>query len=388
MPHYFSSGETSDEISEELRAWLRLSLEPELTPAQARQLLAACGLPPQIYQSSVQTLSRHIPGELAVQLSQEPLTELQAHIDQAVEWLKQAGHHIVTLADPAYPAALLDLHDAPLLLYANGNLDVLEHPGLAIVGARNATQSGQETATDFAATLASKGWCIISGLASGIDQAAHKGALKAGPQSAGTIAVMGTGLDLVYPAAHRDLAHQISDHGLLLSEFPLGTRAMPHHFPRRNRIVAALTKGVLVVEAAKQSGSLITARLAGELGREVFAIPGSIHSPLARGCHALIRQGAKLVESAQDILDELGNVQHTFKLEPGNPSNARPVQHDNLPEELRPILERIDFAPLTPEQLMRRTGLLATQLPAVLAELELAGCIEPLADGRFQRIKP
>lgn len=388
MPHYFSSGETSDEISEELRAWLRLSLEPELTPAQARQLLAACGLPPQIYQSSVQTLSRHIPGELAVQLSQEPLTELQAHIDQAVEWLKQAGHHIVTLADPAYPAALLDLHDAPLLLYANGNLDVLAHPGLAIVGARNATQSGQETATDFAATLASKGWCIISGLASGIDQAAHKGALKAGPQSAGTIAVMGTGLDLVYPAAHRDLAHQISDHGLLLSEFPLGSRAMPHHFPRRNRIVAALAKGVLVVEAAKQSGSLITARLAGELGREVFAIPGSIHSPLARGCHALIRQGAKLVESAQDILDELGNVQHTFKLEPGNPSNARPVQHDNLPEELRPILERIDFAPLTPEQLMRRTGLLATQLPAVLAELELAGCIEPLADGRFQRIKP
>lgn len=388
MPHYFSSGETSDEISEELRAWLRLSLEPELAPAQARQLLAACGLPPHIYQSSVQTLSRHIPGELAVRLSQEPQDELQAHIDQAVEWLKQAGHHIVTLADPAYPTALLDLHDAPLLLYANGNLDVLAHTGLAIVGARNATQSGQETATDFAVTLASKGWCIISGLASGIDQAAHKGALKAGPQSAGTIAVMGTGLDLVYPAAHRDLAHQISAQGLLLSEFPLGTRAMPHHFPRRNRLVAALAKGVLVVEAAKQSGSLITARLAGELGREVFAIPGSIHSPLARGCHALIRQGAKLVESAQDILDELGNVQQTFKLEPSKPSNAKSVQHDSLPEELRPILERIDFAPLTPEQLLRRTGLLATQLPAVLAELELAGCIEPLADGRFQRLKP
>ncbi|CAG0972053.1 partial DNA processing protein DprA, partial [Rhodocyclaceae bacterium] len=283
MPHYFSSGETSDEISEELRAWLRLSLEPELAPAQARQLLAACGLPPQIYQSSVQTLSRHIPTELAVQLSQEPLDELQAQVEQAVEWLKQPNHHVVTLADPTYPASLLDLHDAPLLLYANGDLGVLQRKGLAIVGARNATQSGQETATDFAATLASRGWCIISGLASGIDQAAHKGALKAGPPSAGTIAVMGTGLDLVYPAAHRDLAHQISAHGLLLSEFPLGTRAMPHHFPRRNRIVAALAKGVLVVEAAKQSGSLITARLAGELGREVFAIPGSIHSPLARG---------------------------------------------------------------------------------------------------------
>ena len=199
---------------------------------------------------------------------------------------------------------------------------------------------------------------------------------------------MGTGLDLVYPAAHRDLAHQISAHGLLLSEFPLGTRAMPHHFPRRNRIVAALAKGVLVVEAAKQSGSLITARLAGELGREVFAIPGSIHSPLARGCHALIRQGAKLVESAQDILDELGNVQGDFNLDAAPQSGAKPNPYEALPEELRPILERIDFAPLSPEQLMRRTGLLATELPAVLAELELAGCIEPLADGRFQRIKP
>lgn len=384
MPHYFSS----DEISEELHAWLRLSLEPGLAPAQARQLLAACGLPPHIYQSSVQTLSRHIPGELAVQLSQEPVKELQALIDQTVHWLKQPGHHIVTLADASYPAALLDLHDAPLLLYANGDLGILQRKGLAIVGARNATQSGQETATDFAHTLATKGWCIISGLASGIDQAAHKGALQAGSQGAGTLAVMGTGLDLVYPAVHRDLAHQISAQGLLLSEFPLGTRALPHHFPRRNRIVAALSKGVLVVEAAKQSGSLITARLAGELGREVFAIPGSIHSPLARGCHALIRQGAKLVESAQDILDELGNAQgdvcRDTPARPGPPSHA----HDSLPEELRPILERIDFAPLTPEQLMRRTGLLATELPAFLAELELAGCIEALPDGRFQRLKP
>ena len=385
MPDHFSS----DEISDELRAWLRLSLEPELAPAQARQLLAACGLPPQIYQSSVQALARHIPSELAVQLNQAPVEELQAQIDQAVDWLKQPNHHIVTLADPTYPAALLDLHDAPLLLYANGNLGVLQHKGLAIVGARNATQSGQETATDFAATLASKGWCIISGLASGIDQAAHKGALKAGAESAGTIAVMGTGLDLVYPAAHRDLAHQISANGLLLSEFPLGTRAMPHHFPRRNRIVAALAKGVLVVEAAKQSGSLITARLAGELGREVFAIPGSIHSPLARGCHALIRQGAKLVESAQDILDELGNVQTAFSLDTATSQPASQRAHyDALPDELRPILERIDFAPLSPEQLMRRTGLLATELPAFLAELELAGCIEPLPDGRFQRLKP
>ena len=384
MPHHFSS----EENLEELCAWLRLSLEPELSPAQARQLLAACGLPPQIFQSSTHSLAKHIPADLVAQLNHAPSEEVQAQIDQTLAWLKQEGRHVLTLADPSYPAALLDLHDAPLLLYAHGDLSALQRKGLAIVGARNATQSGLETAKDFANTLASKGWCIVSGLASGIDQAAHQGALKAGPQSAGTIAVMGTGLDLVYPAAHRDLAHQISAHGLLLSEFPLGTRALPHHFPRRNRIVAALAKGVLVVEAAKQSGSLITARLAGELGREVFAIPGSIHSPLARGCHALIRQGAKLVESAQDILDELGNAQNPLSLDASSPSSPSFARYEALPDELRPILERIDFAPLTPEQLLRRTGLLATELPAVLAELELAGCIEPLADGRFQRIKP
>ena len=384
MPHHFSS----EENLEELCAWLRLSLEPGLAPAQARQLLAACGLPPQIFKSSAHTLSKHIPGDMASQLNHAASEEVQAQIDQTLDWLKQEGRHVLTLADPSYPAALLDLHDAPLLLYAHGDLSALQRKGLAIVGARNATQSGLETAKDFANTLAAKGWCIISGLASGIDQAAHQGALKAGPQSAGTIAVMGTGLDLVYPAAHRDLAHQISAHGLLLSEFPLGTRALPHHFPRRNRIVAALAKGVLVVEAARQSGSLITARLAGELGREVFAIPGSIHSPLARGCHALIRQGAKLVESAQDILDELGNAQNPLSLDASSPSSPSFAHYEALPDELRPILERIDFAPLTPEQLLRRTGLLATELPAVLAELELAGCIEPLADGRFQRIKP
>lgn len=379
MPHHFTS--------EELRAWLRLSLEPGLAPAQARQLLAALGLPQQIYQSSASALARHIPADLAAQLAQDAPDELQDAVGQAMAWLEHPRHHILTLADPAYPGGLLDLHDPPLLLYANGEPSILRRPGLAVVGARSATQSGQETARDFAGALAAQGWCIVSGLAAGIDQAAHQGALQAGPQGAGTVAVMGTGMDLVYPSAHRDLAHRIAEHGLLLSELPLGTRALPHHFPRRNRLVAALAKGVLVVEAARQSGSLITARLAGELGREVFAIPGSIHSPLSRGCHALIRQGAKLVESAQDILDELGAAAPD---QPDLPVRAAQVaaHASSVPEELRPILERIDFAPLSPEQLLRRTGLLATELPAVLAELELAGCIEALPDGRFQRLKP
>ncbi|WP_394063369.1 DNA-processing protein DprA [Alcaligenes sp. WGS1538] len=379
MPHHFTS--------EELRAWLRLSLEPGLAPAQARQLLAALGLPQQIYQSSASALARHIPADLAAQLAQDAPDELQDAVGQAMAWLEHPRHHILTLADPAYPGGLLDLHDPPLLLYANGEPSILRRPGLAVVGARSATQSGQETARDFAGALAAQGWCIVSGLAAGIDQAAHQGALQAGPQGAGTVAVMGTGMDLVYPSAHRDLAHRIAEHGLLLSELPLGTRALPHHFPRRNRLVAALAKGVLVVEAARQSGSLITARLAGELGREVFAIPGSIHSPLSRGCHALIRQGAKLVESAQDILDELSAAAPD---QPDLPVRAAQVaaHASSVPEELRPILERIDFAPLSPEQLLRRTGLLATELPAVLAELELAGCIEALPDGRFQRLKP
>ncbi len=381
MPHHFTS--------EERQAWLRLSLEPDLGPAQARQLLAALGLPHHIYHSSASTLAHHVPPALAAQMSQDPSDELLAAIAQAQAWLAEPRHHLLTLADPSYPASLLDLHDPPLVLYANGDQALLRTPGLAMVGARSATLSGQETARDFAGALAAQGWCIISGLAAGIDQAAHQGALRAGPQGGGTIAVMGTGMDLVYPAAHRDLAHQIAEHGLLLSELPLGTRALPHHFPRRNRLVAALSKGVLVVEAARQSGSLITARLGGELGREVFAIPGSIHSPLSRGCHALIRQGAKLVESAQDILDELGAARPEPAASPALGSTASLFAYpDNVPDELRPILERIDFAPLSPDQLLRRTGLLATELPAILAELELAGCIEALPDGRYQRLKP
>lgn len=291
---------------EELQAWLRLSLEPGLEPAAARHLLAVAGLPQGIYAQPAATLRQWLPAGLAAQLRQPPAPELQAGIDAASAWLAEPGHHLLTLADSAYPPSLLDLHDPPLVLYVHGDPASLRRSALAIVGARSATPAGQDNARAFARHLAAQGWCIVSGLAQGIDAAAHEGALQAGPDGAGTVAVLGTGIDRVYPASQHALAREIAGgNGALVSEFPLGTRALPQHFPRRNRLVAALARGTLVVEAARQSGSLITARLAGELGREVFAIPGSIHSPLSRGCHALIRQGAKLVESAQDIEEEL-----------------------------------------------------------------------------------
>ena len=260
-----------------------------------------------------------------------------------------------------------------------GDPAYLQGQALAVVGARNATPGGQENARAFARHLAGSGWRVVSGLALGIDAAAHEGALDAGPGGAGTVAVMGTGIDRIYPAKHRDLAHRIAAHGALVSELPLGTGALPQHFPKRNRIVAGLARGVLVVEAAKQSGSLITARLAGESGREVFAIPGSIHSPLSRGCHALIRQGAKLVETAADITDELG----------GGPiagtTRAKAQAPAALPDH--PVLDALGFDPLHLDAIQARCGLDTPTLQAQLLELELAARVARLDDGRFQRLK-
>lgn len=289
----------------ELRAWIRLSLEPELGAARIRLLLSVFGMPQDIVAATTGSLARYLDPAMAARLRQPPGPELQSAIDRTLEWLQAADHHLLTLADPHYPRALYALADPPPILYAHGRLDILTRPMLAIVGARHATVDGERNAHAFARHLAQKGWCVVSGLASGIDGAAHAGALDAGEAGGSTLAVLGTGIDRVYPPAHHPLAHRIATHGLLLSEFPLGTPGLPYHFPQRNRLVAALGQGVLVVEAAARSGSLTTARLAGELGREVFAIPGSIHSPLSRGCHALIRQGAKLVESGQDIIEEL-----------------------------------------------------------------------------------
>jgi len=381
---------------EELRSWIRLSLEPGLGPAQARNLLAAAGLPHAIYASSAGALGKLLPAHLAGQLKREPDEALQRAIDGAVKWLEHPGHHLLTLADPAYPPSLLDTHDPPLLLYVNGDPAYLSRPLISVVGARSATAGGMDNARSFSRHLAEQGWCIGSGLAQGIDTAAHEGALLAGPDGGSTVAVLGTGIDIVYPAKNRELAHRIAAHGALVSEFPVGARALPHHFPRRNRVVAGLARGVLVVEAAKQSGSLITARLASEMGREVFAIPGSIHSPLSRGCHALIRQGAKLVESAQDIQEELGR--------PGPRPAARGAQ-GSLSDTARPqgaggalgalasaagqvqelILNALGYDPVHLDALQQRSRLDLPTLTGGLLELELSDLVVRHDDGRFQR---
>ncbi|HYG41475.1 MAG TPA: DNA-processing protein DprA [Bordetella sp.] len=363
----------------ELSAWLRLSLEPGVGPATAYPLLSALGLPEQIYALGAAALARHVPQDLARQLAAPAPADMQAQIDLALQWVSQPGRHVLTLADPAYPQSLLTTADPPILLYVNGDPAYLNRPALAVVGARNATPGGCDNARAFARHLASHGWCVVSGLAQGIDAAAHEGALLAGPAGAGTVAVMGTGIDRVYPARHRELAHQIAAQGALVSELPLGMGALPHHFPRRNRLVAGLARGVLVVEAARQSGSLITARLAGENGREVFAIPGSIHSPLSRGCHALIRQGAKLVETAQDITDELGGGQPAASQ--GAPAISAPPRPDT------PLLQALGYDPLHLDALQARTGLDIAVLNVQLLELELAGRIARLDGGRFQRLK-
>ena len=376
---------------DETAAWLRLTLEPGLGSAQARALLAAIGLPQDIYASSAATLGRYVPAELAAQLRRPACAETQACVERTLKWLAEPGHHLLTLADPAYPAALLDTHDPPTVLYVNGRPELLNQSIIAIVGARNATPGGRDNAQAFAQYLAGQGWCIASGLAHGIDAAAHRGALAAGALAGSTIAVMGTGIDIVYPSANLELARRIAAEGALVSELPLGTPSMPYHFPQRNRIVAGLARGVLVVEAARQSGSLITARLASELGREVFSIPGSIHSPLSRGCHALIRQGAKLVESGQDIHEELGRPHSA-------PSDSRPAPTaagsglGGQPALFAPgsaeaqVLNALGHDPVDADTLQSRTGMDISQLGGLLLRLELEEAVARLEDGRYQRL--
>ncbi|AOB33020.1 DNA processing protein DprA [Bordetella sp. H567] len=388
-----------DHTHDELAAWLRLSLEPELGLIGAIGLLRAAGLPEEIYAMGAGALARHVPTELARQLAAAPAPGTAALIDDALRWVEGADCHILTLADPRYPPALLATADPPLLLYVRGDPAYLAGPALAVVGARSATAAGMENARAFARFLAQHGWCIVSGLAQGIDAAAHEGALDAGSRGAGTVAVMGTGIDRVYPPRHVELAHRIAAQGALVSELPLGSPALRGHFPRRNRLVAGLARGVLVVEAARQSGSLITARLAAENGREVFAIPGSIHSPLSRGCHALIRQGAKLVETARDITDELGSAAVPPRTAAGveddsaardtpagsdaagTPDNAAPADAGD-----DPVLAALGHDPVHLDTLLARTGLDSPALGARLLALELAGVIARLDGGRFQRL--
>lgn len=290
---------------EEIKAWLRFSMEPGIGPVTGRELLGKIGLPQLIFDASYSSLEAYCQPNLARQLSAPATAEIEERIELTLQWLQSSPlHGILTWPDELFPSELFDVHDAPFLLYYAGHLETLKKPKLAIVGSRHSTASGNDNSRAFARYFAAKDWAVVSGLAYGIDKAAHEGALASGATHS-TIAVMATGLDLVYPGEHTELAVRIRDNGLLLSEYGIGVQASTFHFPQRNRIVAGLSQGVLVVEAARRSGSLITAKQALEYSREVFAIPGSIHSPLSRGCHQLIREGAKLVERGADIEEEL-----------------------------------------------------------------------------------
>ncbi len=359
----------------ELAAWLRLLETPKVGRESARKLLAAFGSADAALSAPTAARREVVPAEAATALAETP-DALLALVDTTVQWLAsstdEAPRQILTLGDPAYPTELLETADPPLLLYLLGNASMLGKPGIAVVGSRNPTPQGKENARSFSAQLSQAGLTIVSGLALGVDGAAHEGGL-AGTGS--TVAVVGTGLDRVYPRRHLELARRISREGLIVSEFSLGTPPLPSHFPLRNRIIAGLTRGTLVIEAALQSGSLITARLASEAGRDVFAIPGSIHSPQSRGCHALIKQGAKLVDSAQDVLDELPW---------GMPVAPSLAMAD--PESDDPLLEALGFDPVNLDALVARTGWSAPQLNARLLELELTGDVARLPGQLFQRV--
>jgi DNA processing protein len=358
--------------AESLAAWLRLTLVAGIGGQTQRKLLAAFGLPETLFAAGRSAL-RGVVGDKTASLLLD--TDNQAAVAAALEWSEAPDQHIVTLADPAYPQALLELPDPPTLLYVRGRLDLLNRPALAIVGSRNPTPQGSQNAERFAAAFADAGLVIASGMALGIDGAAHRGALAA---CGDTVAFIGTGIDRVYPARNRELALEIGAKGSIVSEFPIGTPVLAANFPRRNRLISGVARGVLVVEAAVQSGSLITARLAAEQGREVFAIPGSIHSPQSRGCHQLIKQGAKLVETAQDVLEELRW---------GAPPTAQPATQSAAGDPAQnALLSALGFDPCGLDALTERCGLTADVLSVMLLHLELDGRVASLPGGRYQRL--
>ena len=382
---------------DELGAWLRLTLTPGIGNGAARRLLARFGLPQAIFQQTEAALQLCVPAAQAKALREIP-QGWEALWQTTAQWLANAAPQgparaIVSLGDLRYPQALLDTEDPPLLLYLMGPASLLQHQPfpsdrcLAVVGSRNPTAQGAENARLFARALCGAGLTIVSGLALGVDAAAHEGALEAATSAgtmAATIAVVGTGLDRVYPRKNLDLAHRIAAHGLIVSEYPLGTPPLPANFPKRNRIISGLSQGTLVVEAALASGSLITARMAAEQGREVFAIPGSIHAPQSRGCHALIRQGAKLVESAQDVLEELKIPATTVPGLPHEGVNAPGAAASDETED--PVLAALGYDPMGLDALIARTGMDASTLQVALLELELDGRIARLPGGLFQRV--
>lgn len=351
----------------ELASWLALNQISGLGNEGLRRLLQAFGSPAHIFATPAHALKQLVKPAVAEAIA---LGVDEDALAPTFSWLEDPNNAIVTLADADYPQALLNISDPPLLLYVKGKRELLNRPALAVVGSRNSTAQGQSNAEAFSQAISAAGMCVVSGMAHGIDAAAHRGGLR---EAGSSIGVIGTGLDKVYPAANRELAHQLAQQGALISEFPLGTPPLAANFPRRNRIISGLSLGCLVVEASLQSGSLITARMALEQGREVFAIPGSIHAPQAKGCHHLIKQGAKLVERAQDILEELGR----FATSPAAPVTES-ADH--------PLYAHLGFDPVDMDSLSQRSGLTIEALSAILLQLELAGGVATLPGGRYQRV--
>jgi DNA processing protein len=356
---------------QEIESWLALGLVDGLGGESMRRLLRAFSTPAEIFSANIAALERVVKRKVAYNIIQGVD---QKRIAATLKWLEEPANSIITLADHDYPSLLLNISDPPPLLYFKGRRELLNSHILAIVGSRNATPQGLANAEAFAEAASNAGLCIASGMASGVDAAAHRGGLRG---SAASIAVVGTGLDIVYPAGNRELAHELAEKGALISEFPLGTPAIGSNFPRRNRIISGMSRGCLVVEAALRSGSLITARQALEQGREVFAVPGSIHSPLSKGCHALIKDGAKLVESADDILCELGyRSPQSATLDADGPEGEEAVLLKHLGHDITNI-----------DTLCVRSGLTVEMVSAMLLAFELDGVVASLPGGRYQRLR-
>jgi DNA processing protein len=378
---------------DELRAWLRLSMTDGVGNDAARRLLGCFGSPQAVFEQTEAALCQVATPKQAQALMSVP-KELAVQCVRTHQWLMYQpdthNHALWTLGDPHYPAELLQLADPPLMIYVAGQTERTLGNSVAIVGSRNPTPQGAQTAEQFGEALSAAGLCVVSGLALGVDGAAHKGALRGGSSAAlgslhwHTVAVVGTGLDRVYPRQHQTLAGHIALHGLLISEYHLGTAPLAHHFPKRNRIIAALGLGTLVVEAALKSGSLITAKMALDLNREVLAIPGSIHATQSHGCHALIRQGAKLVENAQDVLEEL---QLAPQQQVSLFADALEGEDDaGSSDDEHPLLVHMGFVPVSLDALQARCGLDTATLQAQLLTLELDGAVGRLPGGLFQRL--
>lgn len=370
------------QIDQDIESWLRLGLTEGVGGSALRRLLIAFGDPAEVLAANQHALEGVVKKTIAANIFQRKVNEDK--FSRTIEWLKDPLNSLVTLADSDYPKLLLNIPDPPPILYFKGQRRFLMQPALAIVGSRNATPQGMANADAFAEAASNAGFCVISGLAQGIDAAAHQGGLRG---TSSSMAIVGTGLDLVYPSRNRELAHKLAAEGALISEFPLGMPAMSKNFPRRNRIISGMCHACLVVEATLYSGSLITARLALEQGRDVMAIPGSIHSPLSKGCHALIKQGAKLVENIQDILDELNH-------QPDQPVEAASIERNEVSDHADSdciddagLLMYFDYDSVDIDSLCARSGLTVEVVSAMLLTLELEGRIGSLPGGKYQRIR-